>query len=106
HGYRIAANHSGAGGWMAELRDLYPDILRLDASSLLHHPDPAPLREDVRRFGATLLVHGIETRQQMHAAIQADAGLLQGHLFGNPSPAVGAGESATAAPQVLATARH
>ncbi|SFW10848.1 EAL domain-containing protein [Nitrosovibrio sp. Nv17] len=84
HGYRIAANHSGAAGWMPQLRDLYPDVLRLEASSLLHHSDSAPLREDVHRFGAVLLVHGIETRQQMAAAFQVGAGLLQGRLLGGP----------------------
>ena len=85
-GYRIAANHSGTSdNWMAELGSLYPDIVRLDASSLLQHYGSEALLDTVHRFGAALLVRGIETSQQMTAAIRAGTDLLQGRFLGQPA---------------------
>jgi EAL domain-containing protein (putative c-di-GMP-specific phosphodiesterase class I) len=85
-GYRIAANHSGAGdNWMVELGSLYPDIVRLDASALLQYDGTDPLLDTAHRFGAALLIRDIETSQQMVAAVRAGADLLQGRFLGEPS---------------------
>lgn len=85
-GYQIAANHSGASdSWMAELGSLYPDIVRQNASDLLQYNGSDSLLETVHRFGASLLIRDIETRQQMTAAIRAGAHLLQGRFLGEPA---------------------
>ena len=85
-GYRIAANHSGASdSWMAELGDLYPDIVRLDALALLEYDGTDRLLDTVHRFGAALLVRDIQTSQQMVSAIRAGADLLQGRFLGEPA---------------------
>lgn len=85
-GYRVAANHSGADdNWMAELGDLYPDIVRLDALALLQYGGANLLTDTVHRFGAALLVRDIETHQQMSSATRAGADLLQGRFLGEPA---------------------
>ena len=85
-GYRLAANHSGASdSWMAELGDLYPDIVRLDALALLEYDGTDRLLDTVHRFGAALLVRDIQTSQQMVSAIRAGADLLQGRFLGEPA---------------------
>ncbi|SEL18821.1 EAL domain-containing protein [Nitrosovibrio tenuis] len=91
-GYRIAVNHSGASeDWMAELASLYPlypDIVRLEASILLRRYGTGSLVDAVHHFGASVLVHEIETTQQMTAAIQARANFLQGRALGMPVRAI------------------
>ena len=89
HGYRIAANHSGTGeNWMADLGSLYPDIVRLEASALLGRFGARTLVDSIHQFGASVLVHEIETAQQMAAAIQAGADFLQGRALGVPVRAI------------------
>lgn len=101
-GYRIAANHSGASdSWMAELGSLYPDIVRQDASDLLQYNGSDSLLETVHRFGASLLIRDIETRQQMTAAIRAGAHLLQGRFLGEPVRMIEASR-----PRVVAGGSH
>lgn len=93
-GYRIAINHSGAkGDWMAELASLYPlypDMIRLEASVLLRHGGPRSLVNAVHHFGAQVLVHEIETTQQLAAGFQAGVDFLQGSLLGIPARSIGA----------------
>lgn len=84
-GYRVAANHSGAGeDWAGELGKVYPDIVRLAASALFRHNETDSLLDGIRRFGAALLVRDIETDLQMAAALRAGADLLQGPFLGKP----------------------
>lgn len=98
HGYRIAANHSGASdNWMAELGSLYPDIVRQDASALLQHNGSDSLLDTVHRFGAALLVRDIETSQQMATAIRAGTDFLQGRFLGAPARMIEAKELPAAA---------
>lgn len=88
-GYRIAANYSGTNdGWMSELGNLYPDIVRVDASTLLQNDRTDPPLDTVHRFGAALLVRDIETRRQMVAAVRTGADLLQGRFLGRPSRSI------------------
>lgn len=91
-GYQISVNHSGASGdWMAELASLYPlfpEIIRLDASLLYRHQVPESLADAIHHFGSRLLVHDIETQQQMSLAIQAGADFLQGRHIGAPIRAI------------------
>lgn len=84
-GYRIAANYSGnRSDWMVELGSLYPDFVRIEASDLMRHEDITALTDTVHSFGASLLVWGIETPEQLVAAKRTDADYLQGNLLGKP----------------------
>ncbi|MDE2366379.1 MAG: EAL domain-containing protein, partial [Betaproteobacteria bacterium] len=79
--------------WMAELASLYPlypDIVRLEASILLRPSGTGTgsLVDAVHHFGASVLVHEIETTQQMTAATRAGADFLQGHALGIPVRAI------------------
>jgi EAL domain-containing protein (putative c-di-GMP-specific phosphodiesterase class I) len=88
-GYRIAVNHSGANdGDMAELGSLYPDVVRLNASTLLQRDGTDTLLDTAHRLGAVILVRGIETRQQVIAAVRSGADLLQGRFLGEPARTV------------------
>ena len=88
-GYRVAVNHSGAKeNWMAGLagmQPLIPDIVRLEASTLLQHNGVGSVVAAVHHFGGTILVHEIETPQQLGAAMDAGADFLQGRLLGAPA---------------------
>jgi EAL domain-containing protein (putative c-di-GMP-specific phosphodiesterase class I) len=87
-GYQIAVNHGGASeDWLAELASLYPlhpDIVKLEAPVLLRHSGAGLLVETIHHFGASVLVHEIETPQQISVALEAGADLLQGHAIGAP----------------------
>ncbi|MDQ2655804.1 MAG: EAL domain-containing protein [Bacteroidota bacterium] len=100
HGYRIAVNHSiTTEDWIAELASLYPlfpHTVRLEASALQRRYGTDSLVEAVHHFGASVLVHDIETPQQKAAAIQAGADLLQGRALGAPGRAI-----ETAVPAVM-----
>lgn len=99
-GYRIAVNHGGANDdRMAELGSLYPDIVRLEAPALARRNAIASLPDAVHRFGAMLMVQDIETMQQMSAAVDAGADLLQGRFLGGPLRSIEASSSAAAAGQ-------
>lgn len=88
-GYRIAVNHSSANdGDMAELGSLYPDVVRLNASTLLQHDGTDTLLHTAHRLGAAILVRDIETRQQAIAAVRSGADLLQGRFLGKPARTV------------------
>jgi EAL domain-containing protein (putative c-di-GMP-specific phosphodiesterase class I) len=84
-GYRIAANHSGTSDrWMAELGNLYPDIVRLEAWKLAGRYGTRAAVDSIRQFGGKVLVHEIETVQHKDAALQEGADLLQGRALGMP----------------------
>jgi EAL domain-containing protein (putative c-di-GMP-specific phosphodiesterase class I) len=84
-GYRIAANHTGAGdNWMEELGSLYPDMVRLEASSLMSRYGTRALVDSIHRLGASVLVHEIETAEHRVAALEGGADLLQGRALGLP----------------------
>lgn len=91
-GYRISTNHSGANGdWMAELASLYPlypDMIRLEAPVLLKHGGMPSLVDAIHHFGAQVLVHEIETTQQLDAALHAGVDFLQGSLLGIPAQSI------------------
>jgi EAL domain-containing protein (putative c-di-GMP-specific phosphodiesterase class I) len=88
-GYQVAVNHSGTKeNWMAGLagmQPLIPDFVRLEASALLQHNGVGSVVDAVHHFGAAILVHEIETPQQLAAALDAGADLLQGRLLGAPA---------------------
>ncbi|HEX7811937.1 MAG TPA: EAL domain-containing protein [Burkholderiales bacterium] len=87
-GYRIACNHSGATEeWMAELGSLYPDVVRLELKALKRSGSKS-LIEAIHRFGASLLVKGVETSEDVSAAVRAGADLLQGRYLGEPTRSI------------------
>jgi EAL domain-containing protein (putative c-di-GMP-specific phosphodiesterase class I) len=89
-GYRIALNHGAeTEGWMADLGSLFPDFVRLEAVHLNKRAGSMALADAIHRFGATLLVRGVETEQAMTAAIRAGADLLQGPFLGDATQAIG-----------------
>ncbi len=97
-GYRVAANHSGANDdSITELGSLYPDVVRLNASALLQHDGTGTLLDTAHRLGAAILVRGIETRQQVIAAVRSGADLLQGRFLGEPARTVEVDEADAAA---------
>ena len=89
-GYRIAANHSGTSeNWMAELGSLYPGYCQAGGFGA-NGPVTVRGRWSIRytSFGASVLVHEIETAQHKAAALQEGADLLQGRALGVPVRAV------------------
>ena len=89
-GYRIAVNHVGDDkGWMAELGNLFPDFVRLEAGQLKNRSGVNALVDAIHRYGASLLVRGVETEQDMAAAVQAGADLLLGRYLAEPALAIG-----------------
>jgi EAL domain-containing protein (putative c-di-GMP-specific phosphodiesterase class I) len=107
HGYRIAINHNGASeDWMAELASLYPlypDLVRLDTSVLLRRNRAKSLVDTIHRFGAEVLVYGIETTRQLEVALRAEGNFVQGRLFGVPARTI---EAEAFAPVTVAAAKH
>lgn len=91
-GYRIAINHSvTTEDWIAELASLYPlfpHIVRLEASALERRYGTESLVDAVHHFGASVLVHDIETAQQKRIAVESGADLLQGRALGLPLRAI------------------
>lgn len=109
HGYQVAVNHSGTkenlAARLADLHPLYPDIVRLEASALLPHGGQESVVHAIRRSGALILVHEIETKQQMTAAINAGADFLQGRLLGMPRRAIEADAQAADGRTITGTDR-
>ena len=93
-GYQIAANYSGTQtDWMTELGSLYPDIVRISAGDLAHHPDITSLVDTIHNFSANLLVRDIETPIHLEMALRHQADFLQGNMLGKPQRAMHALES-------------
>jgi EAL domain-containing protein (putative c-di-GMP-specific phosphodiesterase class I) len=89
-GYQIMANYSGSSSdWMAELGNLYPDIVNIHACDLLRHKSVDLLKESIHRFGSTtLLVRNIKTSEHLAAALHAGADYLQGNYLGKVERAI------------------
>ncbi|HVW65302.1 MAG TPA: EAL domain-containing protein [Nitrosospira sp.] len=91
-GYRIAINHSVTTedrmAELASLYPLYPHIVRLEASALQRCGGAESLVEAAHHFGASVLVHDIETAQQKTAVVESGADLLQGRALGLPRRAI------------------
>ena len=92
-GVQTAVDDFGAGhSTAARVRALRPDTVKIDAHwfrSVVSHPralDLLPsLFSRLNDFGCRILVEGIETPGQLHAAISAGADLLQGYLLARPA---------------------
>lgn len=89
-GYHIAATyHSGSNSaWMSELGSLYPEIVRIKASSLLYHRVIDVIIRTVHRFGAKVLVWDIGTFEQLTAARRLGADYFQGNFLSEPARAI------------------
>ncbi len=93
-GYRIALDDLGAGfaglTWVAELE---PDVVKLDMS-LVRDIDSTPLKREIagaiislcRRSGITTVAEGVETAPEAEVLRALGCELLQGYLFGRPTP--------------------
>lgn len=94
-GFRIAIDDFGAGASNYDrVIGMHPDIIKLDRSLIANaarSPRARRLFPHVvgllREAGSLVLVEGIETIEQAHIAIDADAELLQGYYFAKPSAA-------------------
>ena len=73
---------------LASLYPLYPDMIRLEAPVLLKQGGMRSLVDAIHHFGAQVLVHEIETTQQLDAALHAGADFLQGSLLGIPAQSI------------------
>ena len=73
---------------LAGMQPLIPDFVRLGASALLQHTGVGSVVDAVHHFGGAILVHEIETPQQLAAALDAGADLLQGRLVGAPARSI------------------
>ncbi len=83
HGYQVMANYNNSNSeWMAELDNLYPDIVNINAYELLRHKSIDLLMDSIHRFGSTLLVRNIKTSEHLAAALHAGADYLQGNYLG------------------------
>jgi EAL domain-containing protein (putative c-di-GMP-specific phosphodiesterase class I) len=94
-GYKIAIDRFGsANSIVSRLWKLNPDYVKFD----IHFLQQAELDEKVwqaliglvnfvKSLGAEPILAGVETKSQLHLAIDAGANLVQGYLFGQPSSA-------------------
>ncbi|WP_104140923.1 EAL domain-containing protein [Arthrobacter sp. ZGTC131] len=92
-GLRLAVDGSGPAAVSAkQLLQLVPDIIKLDRNFLdsvlepTEPTDPLPDMLDLaRQAGAVLSAEGIESREQLAAAIDMGMVMGQGYLLGRPS---------------------
>jgi EAL domain-containing protein (putative c-di-GMP-specific phosphodiesterase class I) len=93
-GFRIAIDDFGAGASNYDrVLSVHPDIIKLDRSLIANASASSRARRLfphmvalLREAGSLVLVEGIETEEQAHIAIDADAELLQGYFFARPGP--------------------
>ncbi|MFZ5722457.1 MAG: EAL domain-containing protein [Pseudomonadota bacterium] len=92
-GFRIAIDDFGSGASNYDrVIGIQPDIIKLDRS-LIANASASPRARRLfphvvgllREAGSLVLVEGIETEEQAHIAIDADAELLQGYYFAEPA---------------------
>lgn len=98
-GCLIAIDDFGAGSSNFDrIWRLRPDIVKLDRSIVVEAAENGRARRMLpglvallHEAGCLVLAEGIETREQALIAMEADADLVQGYLFGRPSeqPVVG-----------------
>ena len=93
-GVRIAVDDFGAGyASLVRLQALRPDIVKIDRSLLaaLTSDAPTPLLTGVaslaHQIGAIVIAEGVETDEQLAAAIAAGCDAVQGYLLGRPDDA-------------------
>jgi EAL domain-containing protein (putative c-di-GMP-specific phosphodiesterase class I) len=88
-GYQVMVNYSNSSSdWMAELGNLYPDIVNIHAYELIRHKSVDLLKDSIHRFGSTLLVRNIKTSEHLAAALHAGADYLQGNYLGKVERAI------------------
>ena len=97
HGYQVAVNHSGTKeNWRPD-SPICVHCIQISSGWRLppccHMAGTESVVDAIRRLGASILVHEIETEQQMMAAINAGADFLQGRLLGMPRRAIEAGRT-------------
>jgi len=93
-GVRIAVDDFGAGyASLVRLQALRPDIVKIDRSLVapLTSEAPTPLLTGVaqlaHQIGAIVVAEGVETQEQLSAAIAAGCDAVQGYLLGRPGSA-------------------
>jgi EAL domain-containing protein (putative c-di-GMP-specific phosphodiesterase class I) len=94
-GYKIAIDRFGsANSIVSRLWKLNPDYVKFDIHFLQQAALDATVRQAlfglvnfVKSLGAEPILAGVETKSQLHLAIDAGANLVQGYLFGQPSSA-------------------
>lgn len=81
-----------------------PEIVKLDRSLLARAAADRSIRRIVVQMvsllhecGALVLMEGVETAEEADLALEADADLAQGYLFGPPQPALGTSPTASSA---------
>jgi diguanylate cyclase (GGDEF)-like protein len=85
-GFRISADGVGDGDVpLRLLTDMWPDLVKLDASLLARPAAVMAMRTLCEQLGALLSVEGVETELQCAAAVAAGAQLAQGELFAPPA---------------------
>jgi diguanylate cyclase (GGDEF)-like protein len=115
-GVMVAVDDFGAGyATLARLRDLRPDVLKIDRSLVIGSEDPtmATLLADAaqlgRHIGAAVIAEGIETSAHLAAAIAAGCDGMQGYYLSRPLTTAAAAEllrAETAPPVVTERAAH
>jgi diguanylate cyclase (GGDEF)-like protein len=93
-GVRIAVDDFGAGyASLVRLQALRPDIVKIDRSlvAVLTSDSPTQLLTGVaqlaHQIGAIVVAEGVETQEQLTAAIAAGCDAVQGYLLGRPGSA-------------------
>jgi diguanylate cyclase (GGDEF)-like protein len=105
-GVRVAIDDFGIGySSFARLRDVSPDIVKIDRSfvSPLTDPDASTvvlhgLIDLIHRAGAVAVGEGVEHRDQLRRLIELDCDAIQGYLTGRPMPEASALALIDAAP--------
>ena len=93
-GVRISVDDFGAGyASLVRLQALRPDVVKIDRSLLaaITSKTPTPLLSRVaqlaHQIGAVVVAEGVETQDQLAAAIEAGCDAMQGYLLGRPTTA-------------------
>jgi EAL domain-containing protein (putative c-di-GMP-specific phosphodiesterase class I) len=94
-GYKIAIDRFGsANSFVSRLWKLNPDYVKFDIHFLQQAEHDHKTKQAffglvsfVKSLEAKPIVTGVETKSQLHLAIDSGASLVQGYLFGQPSSA-------------------
>lgn len=94
-GYKIAIDRFGsANSIISRLWKLNPDYVKFDIHFLQHAEHDPKVKQAflglvnfLTSLGIKPIVTGVETKSQLHFAIDAGASLVQGYFFGQPSSA-------------------
>jgi EAL domain-containing protein (putative c-di-GMP-specific phosphodiesterase class I) len=93
-GFKVAIDDIGAGySGLTSFALLKPDMVKLDMA-LVRDLDKDPVKRRLaslviqlcRDLGIEVVGEGVETRQERDALLELGCDLLQGYLFGRPSP--------------------